>query len=105
MPADFDLKQHGLDKFKVATYNGLVFASLDADSPPLADYFGPEVMPWLNRIFDGRKPVNHGTSRQRSDEHTSELESLMRTSYAVLRVTKIQINTDTQRTTSQLISA
>src|SRR3546814_3175502 len=60
MPADFDLKQHGLTKFKVATYNGLVFASLDADAPPLEDYFGPEVMPWLNRIFDGRKLVIHG---------------------------------------------
>ncbi|MFC3675995.1 aromatic ring-hydroxylating dioxygenase subunit alpha [Ferrovibrio xuzhouensis] len=65
MPADFDLKQHGLTKFRVATYNGLVFASLDVDAPPLEEYFGPEVMPWLNRIFDGRKLVIHGTSRQR----------------------------------------
>src|SRR3546814_16331410 len=34
MPADFDMKQHGLTKYKVATYTGLGFASLAADAPP-----------------------------------------------------------------------
>jgi salicylate 5-hydroxylase large subunit len=65
MPADFDLKQHGLTKLKVATYNGLVFASFSSDAPALEDYFGPDVMPWLNRIFDGRRLTILGTNRQR----------------------------------------
>ncbi|MFN4309554.1 MAG: aromatic ring-hydroxylating dioxygenase subunit alpha [Ferrovibrio sp.] len=65
MPADFDLKQHGLTKLKVATYNGLVFASFSPAAPALEDYFGPDVMPWLNRIFDGRKLTILGTNRQR----------------------------------------
>jgi salicylate 5-hydroxylase large subunit len=65
MPPDFDLKQHGLKRLGVATYNGLVFASFDHDAPPLEAYFGPDVMPWLNRIFDGRKLTILGTNRQR----------------------------------------
>jgi salicylate 5-hydroxylase large subunit len=65
MPADFDLKQHGLTKLKVATYNGLVFATFDHDAPGFEDYIGPDVMPWLNRIFDGRKLTILGTNRQR----------------------------------------
>ncbi|MEK9971628.1 MAG: Rieske 2Fe-2S domain-containing protein, partial [Ferrovibrio sp.] len=65
MPADFDLKQHGLTKLKVATYNGLVFATFDHDAPGFEDYIGPDVLPWLNRIFDGRKLTILGTNRQR----------------------------------------
>jgi salicylate 5-hydroxylase large subunit len=65
MPADFDMKQHGLTKLKVATYNGLVFASFDPDAPAFEDYIGPDVLPWLNRIFDGRKLTILGTNRQR----------------------------------------
>jgi salicylate 5-hydroxylase large subunit len=65
MPADFDLKQHGLTRLKVATYNGLVFASFDQEAPSLEEYIGPDVLPWLNRIFDGRKLTILGTNRQR----------------------------------------
>lgn len=65
MPADFDLKQHGLTKLKVAIYNGLVFATFDHDAPAFEDYIGPEVMPWLDRIFQGRRLTILGTNRQR----------------------------------------
>ena len=65
MPPDFDMKQHGLTKLKVAVYNGLVFASFDHDAPGFEDYIGPDVLPWLNRIFDGRKLTILGTNRQR----------------------------------------
>lgn len=65
MPADFDLKQHGLTRLKVAVYNGLVFATFDHDAPSFEDYIGPDVLPWLNRIFDGRKLTILGTNRQR----------------------------------------
>jgi salicylate 5-hydroxylase large subunit len=65
MPPDFDLRQHGLTKLKVATYNGLVFASFDPEVPSFEDYIGPDVMPWLNRIFDGRALTLLGVNRQR----------------------------------------
>jgi salicylate 5-hydroxylase large subunit len=65
MPPDFDLKQHGLTKLKVTVYNGLVFATFDHEAPGFEAYIGPDVLPWLNRIFDGRKLTILGTNRQR----------------------------------------
>jgi salicylate 5-hydroxylase large subunit len=70
MPADFDLKDHGLTKLRVAVLHGLVFATFSEDTEPLEDYLGADVMPWLNRIFkaaDGtaRKLTLLGYNRQR----------------------------------------
>ncbi len=65
MPADFDLKRHGLVKLRVAVLHGLVFATFGADAPAFEDYVGPQVMPWLDRIFRGRKLTLLGYSRQR----------------------------------------
>ncbi len=65
MPADFDLKQHGLTQLRVAVLHGLVFASFDADAPALEDYLGPEVLPWVERIFKGRTLTLLGYNRQR----------------------------------------
>ena len=64
MPADFDLKQHGLRKLKVATRNGVVFASFSEDVEPLEGYFGPTILQLFDRIFDGRKIEVLGYSRQ-----------------------------------------
>ncbi len=65
MPADFKLQDHGLTQLKVACYNGLVFASFDAAVEPLEDYLGARILPWVQRIFDGRKLGLLGYSRQR----------------------------------------
>jgi salicylate 5-hydroxylase large subunit len=65
MPADFDLKQHGLTKLRVAVLHGLVFATFSDDAEPLADYLGADVMPWLDRIFKGRQLTLLGYNRQR----------------------------------------
>jgi salicylate 5-hydroxylase large subunit len=65
MPADFDLKQHGLTKLRVAVLHGLVFATFSEEAEPIEDYFGADVMPWLNRIFSGRKLTLLGYNRQR----------------------------------------
>ena len=65
MPADFRLQDHGLTKLKVAERNGVVFASFDHGVPELADWLGPEVLPWFDRIFDGRALTVLGYSRQR----------------------------------------
>ena len=65
MPASFDLKDHGLTKLRVALLHGLVFATFSEDTEPLEDYLGPQVMPWLDRIFKGRELTLLGYNRQR----------------------------------------
>jgi salicylate 5-hydroxylase large subunit len=69
MPADFDLKDHGLTKLRVATLHGLVFASFSEDAEPLEAYLGPNILPWMERIFKGpegsRKLTLLGYNRQR----------------------------------------
>ena len=64
MPADFDPKQHGLRKLKVATRNGVVFASFADDVEPLEEYFGESMLQYFDRIFDGRQIAVLGYSRQ-----------------------------------------
>ena len=71
MPEGFDLKDHGLTKLRVAVLHGLVFATFSLASEPLEDYLGPNVMPWINRIFadadtkTSRKLTLLGYNRQR----------------------------------------
>lgn len=65
MPEDFVLAEHGLTKLKVETYNGLVFASFDHDIVRFTEFVGPEVMRYVDRIFNGRKLTILGYSRQR----------------------------------------
>jgi salicylate 5-hydroxylase large subunit len=65
MPPDFDVKQHGLAKLRVAVLHGLVFATFSEEAPPLEDYIGPAVMPWLERILKGRELKLLGYNRQR----------------------------------------
>ncbi len=64
MPADFDPKEHGLTKLKVARRNGVVFASFDHEVPELEDYLGPTILAYFDRVFDGRKLTILGYSRQ-----------------------------------------
>ena len=65
MPEDFDVRNHGLTKLRVAVLHGLVFATFSEDTEPLEDYLGPNVMPWLDRIFKGRELTLLGYNRQR----------------------------------------
>ena len=69
MPVDFDIKDHGLTKLRVAVLHGLVFATFSDSVEPLADYLGPNIMPWLDRIFKdengARKLTLLGYNRQR----------------------------------------
>ncbi len=52
MPADFDMRQHGLDKLRVDSYGGLVFATFSHEVEPLADYLGPMPRAAIDRIFN-----------------------------------------------------
>jgi salicylate 5-hydroxylase large subunit len=65
MPPGFDLKSHGLTKLRVAVLHGLVFATFSDAAEPLEQYLGPQVMPWIARIFQGRKLSLLGYNRQR----------------------------------------
>ena len=64
MGPDFELKDHGLQRLKVASYAGVIFASFREDVEPLADYLGPVFTGHFDRIF--RRPVRVlGYQRQR----------------------------------------
>jgi salicylate 5-hydroxylase large subunit len=65
MPSDFDVRGHGLTKLRVAVLHGLVFATFSESVEPLHDYLGPQVMPWLDRIFKGPS-TEPGTGRKLS---------------------------------------
>src|SRR4051794_36847410 len=65
MPAEFDLKQHGLAKLRVAVLHGLVFATYSESARSFEEYIGPAVMPWLDRIFKGHELTLLGYNRQR----------------------------------------
>ncbi len=51
MPADFDMKKHGLRKLRVDSYGGLVFATFSESVEPLADYLGPMPREAIDRIM------------------------------------------------------
>jgi anthranilate 1,2-dioxygenase large subunit len=64
MGADFSLADHGLQRLRVATYAGVVFATFSDASEPLEEYLGPVFRRHLDRIF--HKPIRIlGYQRQR----------------------------------------
>ena len=65
MPADFDLKAHGLNQLKVEVLHGLIFASFDHTTQDLKNYLGVNILPWVDRIFKGRELTLLGYNRQR----------------------------------------
>jgi anthranilate 1,2-dioxygenase large subunit len=97
MPADFDRKAHGLRKLRVESYAGLVFASFSETVEPLADYIGPVMGGYIDRIF--HKPVEYlGCTRQFSnsnwklylenvkDPYHASLLHLFHTTFNIFRV-------------------
>jgi anthranilate 1,2-dioxygenase large subunit len=97
MPADFDRADHGLRKLRVQTYAGLVFATFSDTVEPLADYIGPEMAGYIDRIFD--RPVEYlGCTRQYSnsnwklylenvkDPYHASLLHLFHTTFNIFRV-------------------
>jgi anthranilate 1,2-dioxygenase large subunit len=63
MPADFNVAEHNLPPVRVETCHGLVFGSLSDATPDLRSYIGPQMLPWVERIF--HKPVEYlGCTRQ-----------------------------------------
>jgi salicylate 5-hydroxylase large subunit len=64
MPSDFNMAEHGLHKLRVARRNGAVFATFSEETESFEDYLGPNVLPWFDRIFNGRQLVLLGYNRQ-----------------------------------------
>ncbi|MBU1359345.1 MAG: aromatic ring-hydroxylating dioxygenase subunit alpha [Gammaproteobacteria bacterium] len=65
MPADFNTAEHGLNKLRVATRGGVVFATFDPEAESLEDFIGPSVLGYFDRLFNGRKLRILGYNRQR----------------------------------------
>ncbi len=68
MPEDFDLAKHSLQRLRVESYRGLVFATFSSGVCDLVEYIGPVMRPYVDRIF--HKPVVYlGCTRQYSDSN------------------------------------
>jgi salicylate 5-hydroxylase large subunit len=65
MPPEFDRKDNALERLAVTTRNGVVFASYDHAMGDFADYLGPAMLKWFDRVFDGRELRLLGYQRQR----------------------------------------
>ena len=65
MPADFEPAQNGLNKLRVATRGGMVFASFDPEVESFEAFVGPEILRYFDRLFDGRRLRVLGYNRQR----------------------------------------
>ena len=55
MPADFDKREYGLLRVRLASINGIVFGTLHAETPELEAYLGPAMCAHIRRVF--HKPV------------------------------------------------
>ncbi len=52
---DFDPTKITLSQLRVATYDGVVFASFAKEVEPIEDFLGPVQRPWFDRVFN--RPV------------------------------------------------
>jgi len=64
MPAEFDLKDNGLQQLNVIEHNGVLFASFHSDTVDFLDYLGESNQYYFERVFDGRELRSLGHSRQ-----------------------------------------
>jgi phenylpropionate dioxygenase-like ring-hydroxylating dioxygenase large terminal subunit len=52
MPEDFDVAQHRLERLRVTTFCGLVFATFSDATPPIEQYLGEAMSRFVRRNFD-----------------------------------------------------
>jgi anthranilate 1,2-dioxygenase large subunit len=55
MPGSFEPQDHGLERLRVETINGLIFATFSEQVGPLRAYLGPELIEFFERMFS--RPV------------------------------------------------
>ena len=64
MSPEFNMKEHGLQRLRVTSYRGVIFASFRNELEPLTDYLGPVFLKHIDRLFS--KPIRIlGYQRQR----------------------------------------
>lgn len=51
MPPSFKRSDHNLRTLRVASVAGLVFGTFDAETPPLEDYLGPDIVARIRRVL------------------------------------------------------
>ena len=62
---ELDRSEHGLREVaQLGSYKGFVFATMDATAPPLEEYLGESILPRIERVLAGRKPVVLGRYTQ-----------------------------------------
>ena len=81
MGVDFRMKEHGLNRLKMHVHNGLVFASFDDDVEPFESFVSAELMPFINRTFDGRRLTLFGYNRQRIRGNWKLMQENIKDSY------------------------
>lgn len=57
MPKSFRIEDHHPRKVRLETLYGLVFGTFSDATPPLRDYLGPDIVPRIARVLEGRTPV------------------------------------------------
>jgi len=114
---DFDPAQHGLKRLRVETVNGAVFATFDPAAPTLAEYLGPEMLPYLQRVFNGRKLRVVGYQRQRlkgnwklymeniKDPYHATLLHVFLISFGIYRIDQIGKTTQDEATGAHCVFA
>lgn len=64
MPEDFDLAGFPLTRLRVAERHGVLFVTFSEETESFEDYLGPTMLPYFDRIFDGRQLTLLGYERQ-----------------------------------------
>lgn len=57
MPKTFKMEDHHPRKVRLEALHGLLFGTFSNATPPLAEYLGPEIVPRIARVLEGKKPV------------------------------------------------
>ncbi|WP_235538677.1 anthranilate 1,2-dioxygenase large subunit AndAc [Sphingomonas sp. Root710] len=97
MPRDFNPADHSMRQLRVQAYRGLVFATFSDEVEDFADYVGPDMAGFIDRVF--HKPVEYlGCTRQFSnsnwklylenvkDPYHASLLHLFHTTFNIFRV-------------------
>ena len=99
MPPGFDMDQHGLQRLRVESIGGLVFASFSGSVAPLREYLGPTVAGAIERIakadfevLGDQRQYMHGNwklyAENTRDPYHASLLHLFHTTFGLYRSTQ-----------------
>lgn len=100
MPADFEMKEHGLQQLRVASLDGILFASFSAEAEPLEQYLGDVITAHLRklvsrpiRILGYQRQMIHGNwkfySENTRDTYHGSLLHEFQSTFGLSRATQI----------------